>query len=186
MFKIAMEVDAALSAAWPAWRMPRGNLVHSLVRSFVGTCIRTTGQSQRVAAARAAARAVAARSAVQPKSCSAASSVPVKSAASVKSTGLIRSAGLDQSSGKVARPVKAPRPVNAPVLPRGLPVSEPAFARVSSRRGAQPATANPVRIYSTPSRTVMVGNLSEVARLLDKSIERERTRLTSRTEAVIC
>jgi hypothetical protein len=42
---------------------------------------------------------------------------------------------------------------------------------------------NPVRIYSTPSRTVMVGNLSEVARFLDDSIERERTRLATRVQA---
>ncbi|WP_147432327.1 hypothetical protein [Pararobbsia silviterrae] len=36
---------------------------------------------------------------------------------------------------------------------------------------------HPVRIYSTPSRTVMVGTLAEVARMLDISIERERARL---------
>jgi hypothetical protein len=60
------------------------------------------------------------------------------------------------------------------------PASEPAFARVSARRDAQPATLNPVRIYSTPSRTVMVGNLSEVSRFLDVSIEREQARLALR------
>ena len=177
MFKIAMEVDAALSAAWPAWRMPRGNLVHSLVRSFVGSCIRTTGQSQRVAAARAAARAVAARSAVPPKMRSASLSAPTRPPLKSPAKSAIQS----------AQPIEAAQAAVTPrAATRTLPVSEPAFARVSSRRGAQPATSNPVRIYSTPSRTVMVGNLNEVARLLDKSIEREHSRSIPRTEAVSC
>jgi hypothetical protein len=84
-------------------------------------------------------------------------------------------------------PAAMPRPIAVTsratvVAPAATLASEPAFARVSSRRGAQPATPNPVRIYSTPSRTVMVGNLSEVARFLDDSIERERARLAMRIQ----
>ncbi|CAB3799796.1 hypothetical protein [Pararobbsia alpina] len=213
MFKTAMEVDAALGAVW---RMPRGNLVNSLVRSFVRTCIRTAGQSQRVAAARAAAHAVAART-------TAAARTPVRPSAHAASP--VFGAGL-ALSGVVSQDLshqglsledwnpQAPAPDasasrnpacvesavqrserQAPVAAATLrpmaimaraiavaPASEPAFARVSSRRGAQPATLNPVRIYSTPSRTVMVGNLSEVARFLDDSIERERARLAMRVQ----
>jgi hypothetical protein len=163
MFKTTMEVDAALGAVW---QMPRGNLVNSLVRSLVRTCIRTAGQSQRVAAARAAARAVAARTTIASGQVS-----------------LPRTAARSTVAATMPHPIGVTaRPRAAAAVPVSMPVSQPAFARVSSRRDAQPATLNPVRIYSTPSRTVMVGNLSEVARFLDDSIERERSRLAARVQ----
>jgi hypothetical protein len=147
-------------------RMVRGTrLMQSIVRTLVQTCIRTTGQAQRVATARAAAvRAGAARSAVQ---------AAVRSVTPVHGTSA-RKDSLDRlKHGARTNPGAA----DTSSTVAGSPISAPAFARVSSRRGAMPVTQNPVRIYSTPSRTVMVGNLSEVSRLLDLSIERERARL---------
>ncbi|CAM2145531.1 conserved protein of unknown function [Pararobbsia alpina] len=147
-------------------RMVRSTrLMQSIVRSLVQTCIRTTGQAQRVATARAAAaRAGAARAAVQ---------AAVRSVTPVYST--------SGRSAKASAPLRGAHAAtgaeSASLAASPLPTTTPAFARVSSRRGALPVTQNPVRIYSTPSRTVMVGNLSEVSRLLDLSIERERARL---------
>ncbi len=172
-------------------RMTRGTrMVRSFVRSFVQTCIRTTSASRRSVAARAMSlqaemRAEATRitgsgdrrdaregregrDACPPHGERGARVAPIQ-----RYVDTADSRGTTRGQPATAAAVKAPRPT----APLELPTTQPSFTRVSTRRGAMPATPNPVRIYSTPSRTVMVGNLSEVSRLLDLSIEREQARL---------
>lgn len=174
-------------------RMTRGTrMVRSFVRSFVQTCIRTTSATRRSVAARAMSlqadmRADATRitgsgdrdrrdaregregrDACLPHGERGARVAPIQ-----RYVDTTRAQGTARGQGVTAASVEAPRAL----APSELPTTQPSFTRVSTRRGAMPATPNPVRIYSTPSRTVMVGNLSEVSRLLDLSIEREQARL---------
>jgi hypothetical protein len=168
-----MQANRAMSRTFS--QMSRGTrLMHALVRSLVQTCMRTTGRSRHFAAARTAAvrtaavRAGAAHAAVQ-----AAVRAVTPPAAAAKSAHVSAHAGRHAPATKAQGRLDGIRSITAV----RAPANEPAFARVSSRRNAQAPSLNPVRIYSTPSRTVMVGNMSEVARLLDLSIEREQARL---------
>ncbi len=174
MIQSTMQANRAMSRTFS--HVSRGTrLMHALVRSLVQSCMRTTGRSRRFAAARTAAvrtaavRAGAAHAAVQ------AAVRAVTPPATVARP-------PHPSSHTTARRAAAAGAKGHHDGIRGLtavrtPATEPAFARVSSRRNALAPSLNPVRIYSTPSRTVMVGNMSEVARLLDLSIEREQARL---------
>jgi hypothetical protein len=173
MIQSTMQANRAMTRTFS--QVSRGTrLMHALVRSLVQRCVRTTGRSRHFAAARTAAvrtaavRAGAAHAAVQ---------------AAVRAvTPPPTVARPDRSSSQTARHAATASAKGRNEGMRGItavrtPESEPAFARVSSRRNALAPSLNPVRIYSTPSRTVMVGNMSEVARLLDLSIEREQARL---------
>jgi hypothetical protein len=57
-----------------------------------------------------------------------------------------------------------------------LPSRQPAFARVSlsSSVHAQAERRAPVRIYRGESRVIMVGNIDEVSRMIDRCIDEER------------
>jgi hypothetical protein len=56
-----------------------------------------------------------------------------------------------------------------------LPSRQPAFARVSLASGvhAQSEQRAPVRIYRGESRMVLVGNINEVSRMIDRCIAEE-------------
>lgn len=173
-------------------RMTRGTrMVQSIVRSFVQTCIRTTNGSRD----RAAARAASAQTGMRSSAVRAGNdgrdqrdNRDVRMTQAERATRGPRHVGDVRMQSAAASEIDTPRTTasasasaslsaTASAKPAvELPTSQPSFTRVSSRRGAMPATANPVRIYSTPSRTVMVGNLAEVSRLLDISIEREHAR----------
>ncbi|CDY76404.1 FIG00453151: hypothetical protein [Caballeronia glathei] len=60
-----------------------------------------------------------------------------------------------------------------------LPSRQPAFARVSlsSAVHAQAERRAPVRIYRGESRVIMVGNIDEVSRMIDRCIDEERAGL---------
>lgn len=57
-----------------------------------------------------------------------------------------------------------------------LPSHQPAFARVSLNSGvhAEPVQRAPVRVYRGESRVILVGNIGEVSRMLDRCIDEER------------
>jgi hypothetical protein len=63
--------------------------------------------------------------------------------------------------------------------PQALPSTLPAFARVSlnSAINAEPARRAPVRVYHGPSRTIMVGTVDAVCRMIDRAIAEEGDRL---------
>ncbi|MEK6422931.1 MAG: hypothetical protein V4801_25350 [Burkholderia gladioli] len=59
-----------------------------------------------------------------------------------------------------------------------LPSALPAFARVSLNAGlhhAEPARRAPVRVYHGASRTIMVGSIDAVCRMIDDCIAEERS-----------
>ena len=60
-----------------------------------------------------------------------------------------------------------------------LPSAQPAFARVSlnSALNTEPARRAPVRVYHGPSRTIMVGTVDAVCRMIDRAIAEEGDRL---------
>ncbi|MEX3934721.1 hypothetical protein AB4Y32_23535 [Paraburkholderia phymatum] len=63
--------------------------------------------------------------------------------------------------------------------PQPLLSAQPAFARVSlnSALNAEPARRAPVRVYHGPSRTIMVGTMEAVCRMIDHAIAEEDNRL---------
>jgi hypothetical protein len=63
--------------------------------------------------------------------------------------------------------------------PQALPSTQPAFARVSlnSALNTEPARRAPVRVYHGPSRTIMVGTVDAVCRMIDRAIAEEGDRL---------
>jgi hypothetical protein len=74
---------------------------------------------------------------------------------------------------------KAPEPDTAPGLfdeVPALPSSQPAFARVSLNASVHPDAQRraPVRVYRGQSRVIMVGNIDEVSRMIDRCIDEER------------
>jgi hypothetical protein len=60
-----------------------------------------------------------------------------------------------------------------------LPSLQPAFARVSLSTSvhAQSERRAPVRVYRGESRVIMVGNIDEVSRMIDRCIDEERAGL---------
>jgi hypothetical protein len=79
-------------------------------------------------------------------------------------------------------PCQSTEPLRAPglfdALP-ALPSLQPAFARVSLNTSvhAQSERRAPVRVYRGESRVIMVGNIDEVSRMIDRCIDDERAGL---------
>ncbi|MDR5771367.1 MULTISPECIES: hypothetical protein [unclassified Caballeronia] len=78
----------------------------------------------------------------------------------------------------VARPEAAPDLFDE--MP-ALPSRQPAFARVSlnSAVHAESEQRAPVRVYRSESRVIMVGNIGEVSRMIDRCIDEELAGVSS-------